>query len=185
VRRALVVLALTAAACAKKPELDPTEHVRGEHQRVLHAPADRVWPAVVAALDAEGFEIATQDRTSGVIATGLARYETDDRTHRLGDIGDLSELHKEGITGITDVRVAYYVLVTPAGEDTRLRIRSTIVGQQGGVGPILGQGLGQVVPHRVEIPSRGVVERDLMRRLAANLFAAEEMLQLLGEPGVD
>jgi hypothetical protein len=186
VRRPLaVLLLLTAAACPKKPELDPKEHVRGEHQRLLHAPADRVWPAVVAALDADGFEITSKDRKAGVITTGMTRYTTDDLSHRLGDIGDLSALHKEGITGIRDVRVGYYVLVTPAGEDTSLRIRSTIVGREGGAGDIITPGIGQIIPHRVEIPSRGVLERDLMRRLAGNLFTAEEMLQMLGEPGVD
>lgn len=185
-RRTLVVLALAlAVACVKKRELDPKEHVPGEHHRLLHAPADRVWPAVVAALDADGFEITSKDRKAGVITTGMARYTTDDRSHRLGDIGDLSSLHKEGVTGIRDIRVAYYVLVTPAGDDTSLRIRSTIVGQEGGDADIITPGLGQVIPHRVEIPSRGVLERDLMRRLAGNLFTAEEMLQLLGEPGVD
>jgi len=188
VRRALALLALTlAVACVKKAELDPKEHVRGEHHRLLHAPADRVWPAVVAALDADGFTIAAEDRKHGTITTAMTSYATDDPQHRLGDIGDLSELHKEGVTGVRNVRVAYYVLVTPAGEDTSLRIRSTIVGQEGGAEDIItpGGGLGQIIPHRVEIPSRGVLERDLMRRLAANLFTAEEMLQLLGEPGVD
>ena len=185
-RRALALLALgLTAACVRKAELDPKEHVRGEHHRLLHAPADRVWPAVVAALDADGFKIAAQDRKHGTITTAMASYTTDDAQHRLGDIGDLSALHQEGVTGIRDVRVAYYVLVTPAGEDTSLRIRSTIVGQEGGAGDIITPGIWQVIPHRVEIPSRGVLERDLMRRLAANLFTAEEMLQLLGEPGVD
>jgi len=42
-----------------------------------------------------------------------------------------------------------------------------------------------VVPRHIDVPSRGVVEHDLMRRLAANLFTAEEMLFMLGELGVD
>jgi len=41
------------------------------------------------------------------------------------------------------------------------------------------------VPRRIELPSRGVVERELVRRLAASLFTAEEMLFVLGEPGFD
>ena len=52
-------------------------------------------------------------------------------------------------------------------------------------GVVFPGGLFDVVPVRVEVPSRGVAERDLLRRLAANLFTAEEMLFLLGEPGVD
>jgi hypothetical protein len=42
-----------------------------------------------------------------------------------------------------------------------------------------------VIPRRIPIPSRGVLERDLMRRITADLFTAEETLLLLGVPGVD
>jgi hypothetical protein len=49
----------------------------------------------------------------------------------------------------------------------------------------LGPGIFQVVPRHLPIPSRGVVERELMRRLAASLFPSEEMLYLMGEPGID
>ena len=48
-----------------------------------------------------------------------------------------------------------------------------------------GPGILEAVPRHVEVPSRGVVERELLHRLAGNLFSAEEVLFLLGEPGAD
>ena len=46
-------------------------------------------------------------------------------------------------------------------------------------------GLFDIVPHRMEVPSRGVIEQELLRRIAGGVYTAEEMLLMLGELGID
>src|SRR5205814_233815 len=78
------------------------------------------------------------------------------------------------------------LLLAPAGEaGTSLKIRCAIDAIDRSEAIFLGPGVFQVAPRHIDVPSRGVVEHDLMRRLAANLFTAEEMLFMLGELGVD
>jgi hypothetical protein len=81
--------------------------------------------------------------------------------------------------------VTYYLLLAPAGDGiTSVRVRSRIdaVARESA---ILGPGLFQIVPHHVDVPSRGVVERELLERLGGDLFTAEETLLLFGELGFD
>jgi len=168
------------------PVLDPQEHVRGEHERLVHEPLERLWPAVLHALDEEGFGVARADRPHGTISTRAVRYAERDLPRKLSEIGDLSAVRAAGLRAISELVITYHLLLTPAGEaDTRLRIRSTIDAVDRGEALFLGPGVFQVIPHHLDVPSRGVVERDLMRRMAASLFTAEEMLFLLGELGVD
>jgi hypothetical protein len=180
----LVGAALLGCTAVRDPALDPKEHVRGEHHRLLREPVEQVWGLVVAALEADGLRVVRRDPRQGVITTAPARYAERDVVRRLREIGDLSAVGGSRAR-VSELRVAYYLLVAPAGADTSLRIRSRIEAEERSHGLLLGPGIFQVIPHRFEVPSRGVVERELMRRLAANLFTAEEMLFLLGEPGVD
>jgi hypothetical protein len=188
VRPALAALAaLVAVGCGvRAPELDPKEHVRGEHSRLLQLPRERVWSAVVAALDDEGLEVAEADEKDGTIATRPVRYAERDLGRRLAQIGDLSRVRGAGLGRISELVVQYFLLFTPAGEaGTSLKIRSAIEAIDRNDSYLFGPGIFPAVPRHILIPSRGVVERELMRRLAASLFSAEEMLWLLGEPGID
>jgi hypothetical protein len=189
VRRALPSLALAAVlGCGglRGPELDPTEHVRGEHQRILQEPMDLLWPALLQALPGEGLAVAHADRRRGAIATGPMRLSGRDATRRLAEIGDLARARSAGLERVSELRVRYYLLLSAHGDaGTTVRIRSAIEAIDRGDAAFLAPGIFQVLPRHVEVPSRGVVERDLMRRLVAGLFSAEETLLLLGEPGVD
>jgi hypothetical protein len=189
VTRALPSIALAAlvgCGAVRGPELDPEEHVRGEHQRVLQEPMDRLWPALLDALPGEGLEVAHADRGRGAIATDPVRLSGRDVPKRLAEIGDLGRARSAGLQRVSELQVTYYLLLSPRGEaGTSLRIRSAIDAIDRSDAILLGSGVMQVVPRHFEVPSRGVVERDLMRRLVAGLFTAEETLFLLGEPGVD
>jgi hypothetical protein len=158
--------------------------VRGEHTRLVPVAPDELWPALERALDGEGFTIAHADRGRGVLATRTRRYADKDLLKRLPQIGDLSAL-RGNIGGVSELLVAYYLVVRPGSDaGTRLTVRSTIEAVARET-VFLGPGLFDIVPHHVPIPSRGVLERELLRRLGGTLFTAEEMLFLLGEPGVD
>ena len=180
-----VVLLAGCGGLRRAPELDPTEHVRGERQRVVQVPLDQLWPAVLGALPDEGVGIARADRARGAIATRPIRVIGQDANRRLAEIADLSRARQAGLERASELEVTYYLLLASAGEaGTNLRIRSSIDAIDRGIS-LFGPGLFDIVPRRVEVPSRGVVELDLLRRLVANLFTTEEMLFLLGEPGID
>jgi len=183
---AAVAVLLLSCGGMHAPELDPKEHVRGERQRLVHEPFDRLWPAVLRALPDEGLRVARADQPRGAIATHAVRYTGRDVQRRLAEIGDLSRARAAGLQRVSEIEVTYYVLLAAAGDaGTTLRIRSTIEAIDRSESVFLGPGIFQVLPHHVDVPSRGIVEHELMRRLAANLFTAEEMLFLLGEPGID
>jgi hypothetical protein len=181
-----VAFILLGCARMQGPMLDPQEHVRGEHQRLLGEPVAQLWPALLRALSDEGLRVARADQARGAIATRPVRYDERDVAKRLAEIGDLARAREAGLRRVSDLNVTYYLLLTPVGDaGTSLRIRSTIQATDRSETMLLGPGLFQVIPRTVEVPSRGVAERELMRHLGASLFTAEEMLFLLGEPGVD
>ena len=187
-RRLPLVLAALATGCGalRSPSLDPTVHVRGEHYRVIHEPVDRLWPQVLHGLEDEGLRVKRAERPQQTIQTAGRRYTRSDEVRKLGDIADLSAARGAGLGRATEYVVTYTLFLLPAGEaDTRLKITSTIEAIDRSETLLLGAGVFDVVPHRIEVPSRGVVERELLRRLAGSLFTAEEMLFVLGEPGFD
>ena len=182
----LVLSAMLLVACGglRGPVPDAKEHVRGEHFRLVSEPADRLWPGVVHALEAEGFQLRRAEQARGFIVTGY-HERSPEVVKKLGEIGDLSAARQAGLGRVSELEVTYQLFLLPADEGTRLKITSTIEAIDRSEAIFLGPGILQVIPRRITIPSRGVVERDLMRRLAADLFTAEETLLLLGEPGVD
>ena len=182
----LVLSAMLLVACGglRGPVPDAKEHVRGEHFRLVSEPPDRLWSGVVHALEAEGFTLRRAEQARGFIITGY-RERSPEVLKKLGEIGDLSAARQAGLGRVSELEVTYQLFLLPADEGTRLKITSTIEAIDRSEAIFLGPGILQVIPRRITIPSRGVLERDLMRRLAADLFTAEETLLLLGEPGVD
>ena len=184
----VVALAGVTLGCGatRAPVLDPKEHVRGEHTRVLREPPERLFPALLRALEDEGLRVGHPDPQRGAISTRPWRYAEPDLLKKLAQIGDLSELRGAGLARVSEFTVTYHLLLLPADEtSTRLLVRSTIDAVDRSQAVYLGPGLIQMIPRHVEVPSRGVVERDLMRHVATSVLTTEEMLFLLGEPGVD
>jgi len=182
-----LVLAALAVGCGPLhgPAPDPKAHVRGEHYRVIHDPVDRLWPQILRGLDEEGLRVARADRAHGTIQTAPRRHVGRDELKKLGDVADLSAARGAGLGRATEYTVTYTLFLLPAGEaDTSLKITSTIEAIDRSEAILL-PGVFEVIPRHIELPSRGVVERELLRRLAASLFTAEEMLFVLGEPGFD
>jgi len=188
VRRALVPLGLALlAGCGvlRGPEVDPKEHVRGERQRVVQLPFDQLWPAVLGALPDEGLRVTRADRGRGAITTRPVRLTGRDVPRRLAEIGDLSRARRAGLDHVSELEVTYHLLLAAAGDaGTTVRIRSSIDAVDRDLA-FFGPGLFDLVPRRIEVPSRGVVEQELVRRLAADVYTAEEMLLMLGELGLD
>src|SRR5437867_1552118 len=186
-RRSLALALAVALGCGGwRPELDPKEHLHGEHVRLVQEPFERLWPAVLHGLEEEGLDVAEADRGRGTIATRPTRYAGADIQKKLAEIADLSRARREGMARVSELDVTYYLLLAPAGAaGTSLKIRCAIDAVDRSEAVFLGPGGLQVMPRHLEVPSRGVVEHELMRRLVADLFTAEEMLFMLGELGVD
>src|SRR2546427_6534351 len=186
-RRALpLALAALATSCGPlhRSAPDPKAHVRGEHYRVIHEPADRLWRDILRGLEEEGLGVARADRANQTIRTAPRRYTEREDLKKLGDIADLSAARDAGLGRATEYAVTYTLFLLPAGEaDTSLKITSTIEAVDRNEAILL-PGVFEVIPRHIELPSRGVVERELLRRLAASLFTAQEMLFGLGEPGL-
>ena len=183
-RAVLLAVALAGCFTIGTPELDPTEHVPGEHHRLVPAAREMLWPAMLRALADDGVRVARSDAVRGTIVTRAVRHTTRDAPRRFAEVADVGAARRAGLQHVSEFAVTYYLLVGPAPDGaTSLTIRSAIEAMDRR-SSFFGPGLA-ILPTRVPVPSRGVVERDLMRRLAGELFTAEEMLLLLGEPGVD
>lgn len=186
-RGALVALvaALVAGCTVGRAQLDPTETVRGERRRVVQIPFDTLWPTMLHTLPDEGIAIAHADVNRGTITTRSLHYAGAEVPRRLAEVADLSHARQAGFGRASEMEITYFVLVSRAGDGaTSLRVRSLIEAIER-TPIVFGPGLFDLVPHRVEVPSRGVVEQELVRRIAVNVYTAEEMLLMLGELGLD
>src|SRR4029077_11084383 len=145
----------------------------------MQIPFDTFWPTLLHALPEEGVRLARVDAKRGTITTRPVRYTGSEVARRLGEVTDVSHARQQGLGRVSEMEVTYFVLAARAGETgTTLRVRSTILAIDRGL-TFFGPGLFDVVPRRIEVPSRGVVEQELVRRLAADVYTAEEMLLML------
>jgi hypothetical protein len=185
-RMSALALGVMAAACGglHGPAPDPKEHVRGEHYRLVPEAPDRLWSALQAAVTADGFQIRRSDPRRHVLEL-RERYRGRDAVKRLADISDLAAARREGLRTVSEYSVTYRLFLMPGGAaTTSLKITSAI--QAIDRSQVLWiEGAVQPFTRFIDVPSRGVAERELMRRLGASLFTAEEMLLLVGELGVD
>jgi hypothetical protein len=124
----VLVLALLVAACGVSgPVLDPDEHVAGERTAAPAGALDRLWPAILGALPAEGLRVAHQDRARGAIATAARPITGGEAQKKLAEIGDLARATQAGIQRVSELEVGTSCCSRRAGDaGTRLRVRSTI-----------------------------------------------------------
>jgi hypothetical protein len=133
---------------------------------VLDAPYDKVWDATVASLRDSGYRISKDRRSSGFVEGQLGRTIT-----HMGEGDPFAELKRISWIdeSIPDVRVAseYRVILnvdvkSTTPEHTRVQVRGQIVavdrprGRRG-------------TPRPIPIPSRGVVEAELLQHIRERL----------------
>ena len=181
-----IAIALVVGACSgvHGPPTDPKEHVRGEHYRVVPETPEHFFPALEAAIGAEGLRLHRADARDRMLEVS-ERYRGRDAVRRLADMADLSAARREGLRTVAEYVITYRLFLLPADESsTRLKVTSTIQAIDRSQATWIG-GVLQPLTRFVDVPSRGVAERALVRRLGSSLFAAEELLLMVGELGVD
>jgi hypothetical protein len=183
-RRALVLATIVLGCGVAADAPDPTVHPRGAVARPLPEAPAQLWPAVLAALAAEGLHVArVDDRRRLVIARW--HYAGPDASRRLADLGDLAAARAAGLRVVADFTVTYALHLAPgSGAGSLLEIAATIRATDRSAAAMLG-GVLAPLALTAAVPSRGTAERALFARLAAAIYPTEEVLLLTGEPGVD
>jgi hypothetical protein len=109
----------------------------------------------------------------------------DELTRELTRIADLSAARNRGLDALTEYIVEYDLSFSRMDDDaTRLEVATRIVVIDKSEAMVLG-GMVTVIPRRFEVPSKGVLEKELMLLIGGRLCDAEEMLYSFGILGRD
>ena len=188
VAAALLGAASVAQSCAaaRPPRPAPDEFVRGQMQRIIKGPMDRVWDDTIAVLGQEGTAIDYRNREAGIIACRRIRTKGHGR-NLVSHVGRIAELRtaRGRLRSVSEYTVEYTLFLAPSRADTSMKIVAEILATDRTSVIILGPGVGQVIPMTLSLPSRGVVERQLFRKIAAHVFSAEEMLHYVDDLGYE
>src|SRR5438445_788267 len=155
-----LMLAVALGCGGWRPELDPKEHLRGEHTRVVQEPFERLWPAVLHGLEEEGLGVAAADRARGTIATRPVRYAGADLQKKLAEIADFSRARREGMGRVSALahhgrQVVFVPYAAPAD-----RVQAEVVERRGGylrarIAAVLVPGPARVLPGCRYFPTCG------------------------------
>jgi hypothetical protein len=183
----LVGVICVALGCSapRNPRPAADGFARGQAHRIIKGSVDRVWHDAMLALGDEGLRIEAADRESGSIACRRT-YTAGGRNliRQVRRIAELGTRHRR-LRSVSEYSIRYTLFLAPAGEDTSLKIVAEIEATDRSSSMIIGPGIRQVIPLRLTLPSRGVAERRLFRRIASRLFSAEEMLYYVGDLGYE
>jgi hypothetical protein len=169
---------------APRPRGD--EFVPGQAHRVIKGGIERVWPRVLAAVSDEGLTVERSHRPGRVIACAPERHAgpTPEMLREVRTIADVGAARGR-IQLVSDYVVTYTLFLAELGGDTSLKIVAGIEVTDRSQVMAVAPGIVQRMPVRLALPSRGVVERRLLHRIATSLFGADEMLYYLGDLGYE
>ena len=183
----LLVLLLLASGCMPSagPERPEVSH---KQQRLLRVEFREAWTAAHAAIAETPLRITADDENQGTMTLFLrriARLRADELERDLTRIADLSAARNRGLEVLTEYVVEYDLSFTRMEDDaTRLEVATRIAVIDKSEAMIIG-GMVTVIPRRFDVPSKGVLEKELMLAIGSRLFVAEEMLYSFGLLGRD
>jgi hypothetical protein len=186
VLRLLVVL-LLASGCLPSagPERPEVSH---RQQRLLRVDFGEAWTAAHAAIEETPLHITVDDESQGTMTLFLrrtARRSADELVKELTRIADVSAARNRGLQSLNEYTVEYDLSFTRMEDDaTRLEIGTRIAVIDKSEAIVIG-GLVTVIPRLFDVPSKGVLEKELMLAIGSRLFLAEEMLYSFGLLGRD
>lgn len=147
-----------------------------------------VWRALHAAIENDDrLRAEEEDEKEGTLSAGMRRV-ADRRPEEFGRellrIADIEKARRAGLRQVSEYTVEYTVNVGRLTElETRLEITTRITAVDRSEMVFMPPGILQVIPRNFDLPSRGLLEREFVSRVAEHLFLGEEMLYYLGELG--
>ena len=183
--------ALLFAGCMiGPPAMPPPDENARPQTRMLRVDLDRVWKTVKAILEEEHMTVDDEDRATGMIVARRVRRFVRPREgeveREIGRVADPQKARAQGLRIVSEVYYQYAISVTALSPtETRLEIRCGILAIDRSEAIVMGPGMVHVIPRGFQLASRGVLERELMRRVGSELFSGEELLYFLGELGRD
>jgi hypothetical protein len=184
--RYLLWLALALASCMPRavPERPEPSH---RQQKLLQASYDEVWKAARVTVDEAQWSVTDVDEAEGALRASMRRRARSGEAleRELTRVAELSKARRLGLGPLAEYVVVYTVEVRRAADDrTGLDVSTEIVAVDHQV-VFLPPGIYRAIPRNFPVPSKGVLERQFVERLAAHLLLSEEMLYSLGVLGRD
>ena len=182
----LAILVSGGCSVGEAPRPDGSAFVPGQAHRVLRSSVEQVWPRLLGAVADEGLTVANTDARHHVIACAPLRRAGPPAVllREVKEIADLATARGR-LRLISDYIVTYTLFLEDVAGDTALKVTAGIEATDRSQVIAIAPGVVQRIPLQLPLRSRGVAERRLLTRLAASLFAADEMLYLMGELGLD
>jgi hypothetical protein len=182
----LLLLALLASCMPSAGPARP--EVSHRQQRLLPASFEDVWRAAHAAVEEARLRISDEDEKTGTMHFWFRRTagaRPDVLFRELTRIAETEDARRRGLEVLSEIMVEYELSLARMDDDaTRLELSTRIGAIDRSQAMMLGAFV-QVIPRRFDVPSKGVLERDLVLAIGSRLFVAEEMLYDFGLLGRD
>jgi hypothetical protein len=169
------------SAAPERPE------VSHRQQKLVRADFGEVWRAAHDAIANTPLRLTADDEAEGTMHLSTrkaARSRSDAVERELVRIADVEKARRLGLARLSEYLVDYTVAVARLGEqETRLEVSTQITAVDHSEVIMIAPGIAQVIPRTFDVPSKGILERDLVSRIAEHLFLSEEMLYTIGALG--
>ena len=190
IRILALLLALALAGCPGAGVGLVPDRPSPPQTRLLPAPADEVRAAALAVLEEAGADPGGGEDENGRLRSSLIRIhlrQLDRRQiERIRRIADFEPARRLGMQAVSEIHIEHTIDVAAVEErSTRVEIVTELAAIDRSQAIFLGIGAVTVVPRRFPLRSRGVLEKELMLRIAQRVLLGEEMLYFLGELGKD
>jgi hypothetical protein len=177
----LLVSSCTPSAGPARPE------VSHRQQKLVRADFGEVWRAAHDAIANTNLHVTEDDEAQGTIhlwARKAARSRPDALERELVRIADVEKARRLGLERLSEYLLDYTIAVARLGEqETRLEVSTQITAVDRSEVMMIAPGIVQVIPRTFDVPSKGILERDLVAQIAERLFLSEEMLYTIGALG--
>src|SRR5262249_52018703 len=155
--------------------------------KLVRADFGEVWRATHDAIAHTHLRVTEDDEAEGTIrlwARRTATSRSDALERELVRVADVEKARRLGLSRLSEYLLEYTVAVAPLGEqETRLEVSTQITAVDRSEVVIIGPGMAQVIPRTFDVPSKGILERELVAQIAEHLFLSEEMLYTIGTLG--
>jgi len=182
----IVLFLLLASSCTSSavPKLPEVSH---RQQKLLRASFGEVWRATHGAIADTRLRITEDDEAEGTIHLSVRRQASsrpEELERELARIAEIDKARQQGLEHLSEYLLVYTVAVARLDEQqTRIEVSTQITAVDRSEVIWIAPGIAHVVPRTFEVPSKGILERNLFAQIAERLFLSEEMLYSLGVLG--